>query len=240
LTNQDWVCGIDAGSFNTVNHVAWLQGKDFYLDLYKPSETAPLPVPPSIVKTPVNVYAVDAPQGLPNTGRRRRLCDQEANTPTRVLPNNRAELENWILYRGLIELGVKTFWWAYQSGEYGIFGLSEKLTMPIVAETYPRKTIEALEIKLRDIPSKRKAPFAYVKVVWDRLKEAGYRCNSVIHPTVDQVDAMLCAIAGQFLLSGSFIKLGKKPMVDEIDHVIREGFIIIPSFNGLQTSKGPG
>ena len=61
-----------------------------------------------------------------------------------------------------------------------------------------------------------------------------YRCDSVIRPTVDQVDAMLCAVAGQAAVEGSgFMEtFGREPVVDEEEGFLREGFIVCPAKQG--------
>lgn len=227
LFNNEWVCGIDAGSLNTQSYVAWLKGPLFLLGLYRQTKDKPLPDSPSIVKN-VQCYAIDAPQGLPKIGRKRRLCDELANTPTRVLPETLQELDNWKIYKGLIEGGVKTFWAICESTKIQIFGLNDLYEAPVAIETYPRKVAETLGV--RHLPSKRKEPVLYVDHVWGLLKSLGYCCESVIRPAIDHVDAMLCAIAAQAVLDkqGAWQSLGEKPFTDKDGTVLREGFIVCP------------
>lgn len=56
----------------------------------------------------------------------------------------------------------------------------------------------------------------------------------MIRPTVDQVDAMLCAVAGQAAVEGSgFMEtFGREPVVDEEEGFLREGFIVCPAKQG--------
>jgi len=225
-----WVCGIDAGSFKTFSYVAWLKGRSFLLDIYSPAVSRPLPDPPSMVEA-VQGYAIDAPQGLPRRGRKRRRCDELAQTPTKVLPGSLEELKHWKLYKGLIELGIKTFWYIYNSKDMHILGLDGPPDLPIVAETYPRKVAEAIGLQLQRLPSKRKEPTAYVDSVWDALRRLGYKCESIVRPTVHHIDAMLCAIAARALLADgdAWRALGEKPYVDNNGSVLREGFIVVPS-----------
>lgn len=228
MAKDVWVCGIDAGSFKTLSYVAWLKDFSFLLDLYSPILSKPLPEPPPMVQM-VQCYAVDAPQGLPEIGRKRRRCDELAQTPTKVLPRSLEDLEHWKLYKGLIELGIKTFWFIHNSKDMRIFSLDGPLDLPIVAETYPRKVAEVMG--LQRLPSKRKEPVRYVDYLWHFLQLLGYRCESIVRPSVDQIDAMLCAIAAQALVtSGDACEaLGDQPYVDEKDCVLREGFIVVPS-----------
>jgi len=228
LAKSGWVCGIDAGSFRTLSYVAWLRGTSFLLDMYSPTLSQLLPELPSLVEN-VGSYAIDAPQSLPKVGHKRRQCDMLAQTPTRVLPENLQGLEDWRLYKGLIELGIQTFWHIYRSGEIRIFGLDDTPELPLVAETYPRKVAE--DLGLGRLPSKRNEPMRYVEHIWSFLQSQGFRCESVIRPSVDQVDAMLCAIAAQSIGADSNASepLGNKPYVDKEASVLREGFIVVPS-----------
>ncbi|MCP5003079.1 MAG: hypothetical protein GY941_03880, partial [Planctomycetes bacterium] len=54
------VGGIDVGSFNTTNYIAWLIEKEFLLDLYIPTIEHPLPAQPSDMPKPKYI-ALDAP-----------------------------------------------------------------------------------------------------------------------------------------------------------------------------------
>jgi hypothetical protein len=152
-----------------------------------------------------------------------------AQTPTKVLPRSLKDLEHWRLYKGLIELGIKTFWYIYDSKNMRILGLDGPPKLPIVAETYPRKVAEVMG--LRPLPSKRKEPVRYADHIWNSLQSLGYRCESVVRPSVDQVDAMLCAIAAQALMADeeAWQALGEKPYADKRGSVLREGFIVVPS-----------
>ena len=225
MTEGKWVCGIDMGSLNTLSYVAWLKDSTFYLDLYVPSENQPLPEVPSFIQN-VQYYAIDAPQGFPKHKRKRRCCDKKAQTPTKKLPQNLKEFEHWKLYKGLIEAGIKVFWWIHKSKDNFILGLTDFEGLPTIAETYPRKVAENLEFGR--LPSKRKEPIRYVNHIWGKLSSQGYRCESVIRPSVDQIDAMLCAIAAKSLLCKKSVFLGEKPYIDEKEPLLREGFIVTP------------
>jgi len=213
LAKGGWVCGIDAGSFKTPSYIAWLSGSSFLLDLCSPTVTQPLPKPPSGVHN-VQSYAIDAPQGLPGIGRERRRWDELAGTPTRVLPQTLHELEHRKLYKGLIELGVKTFRHIYESADIHVFGLDDSYLFPVAAETYPRKVAETMGLKR--LPSKRREPVRYVDYVWHFFQSLGYGCESVLRPSVDHVDAMLCAIAAHSWVADrkTCEALGEKPYVD--------------------------
>ena len=52
-----------------------------------------------------------------------------------------------------------------------------------------------------------------------------------MRPTVDQVDAMLCAIAAEACVAANGLppgSVGQPPFVDEPAQVIREGYIVSP------------
>lgn len=224
------VCGIDVGSFRSPSYVAWLQNREFLLDLRLLSPEAPLPDPPPGWKRP-SWIALDAPQGLPKPGRRVRQADREAGTPTRTLPGSRQELAGWRIYRPFITAGVEIFWSVHERELASILGL---VPLPdegcTVCETYPRYILRRLWPDL-PIPSKTREPWAYVEAVWERLTRKGYRCPSVLRPTVDQADAMLCALAAEAcLLSPSLPEgtVGEPPFVDSQGRVLREGFIVSP------------
>jgi predicted nuclease with RNAse H fold len=191
------------------------------------------------VAGPVSCYAVDAPQGLPESGSKNRRCDREAGTPTNKLPASRKELEGQVLFKGLIEMGIETFWSLSSRPDIIIHGIGGGKDCGIVViETYPRKTAKMLG--LAPLPSKKKDPIRYIHHVWGFLKSAGYGCPSVLTPAVDQVDAMLCAIAAQAFMAGSpcWKAMGSAPFIYPGDNVLREGFIVCPSEEWLKTVPG--
>ncbi|MYA34269.1 MAG: DUF429 domain-containing protein [Gemmatimonadales bacterium] len=224
------VSGIDTGSFSSPSYVAWLQNRTFVLDLYQPSPDRLLPETP-FADLAVSAYALDAPQGLAEPGRKRRHADEQAQTPTRVLPRDRNALPEWKLYRGLIEAGLDIFWGIQERGVGCVVGLDCSLPkIPFVMETYPRYVLRRLFPAVR-IPSKRKEGAEYARVFWSKLRNLGYRCESVRTPSVDQVDAMLCAIAAESLVSQTGLPagtVGEPPRLDRPGRVIREGYIVAP------------
>ena len=157
-----------------------------------------------------------------------------------MLPGDCKELENWRLYRGLIECGVKTFWAIRELKQSHIFWLDSAEELPLAAETYPLIVAERLGI--RKLPSKRKEPLCYVDQVCGFLQSVGYRCESIVRPCVDHVDSMLCAVTAQALIggSGSFEVLGEKPQVDEAESVLREGYIIYPVWQFIAEQRTAG
>ena len=223
------VCGVDAGTFASSSYVAWLRAHDFVLTTYRPTREAPLPEPPPGWGS-ARVIALDLPQGLARSGEKRRTVDVAAQTPTQVLPANRAELAGWRLYGGFIAAGVDTYW-SIHSGSLGrIVGLEQACGgRPLVAETYPRYVIKRLWPDLR-IPSKRKAPEEYTGQIWARLEARGFR--SLPAPSrPDHVDAMLCALAAQACLEANGLPLGtvgEAPYIDVEERLIREGYIVAP------------
>lgn len=223
------VCGIDVGSPETLSYVAYLKDTAFYFDVYIPTREQPLPQLPMGWNERPSCILVDGPQSLPLAGRSRRKCDELANTPTRKLPGTRTELADTRLYRGLIQAGLDIFWGVYRQNTYHIPGLGEK--GPIIAETYPRYILKQQFPDLDPIPSKRKEPEKYVKAIWHRLLAQGFRCESVLNPTVDQVDAALAALTALIFLNNGEpeqMQFGEQPVVDEAEEVIREGFLVAP------------
>jgi len=223
------VCGIDAGTFASSSYVAWLRGREFKLSRYKPSPANPLPPTPPGWSAP-EVIALDLPQGLPRDGAKRRQADAGATTPTSLLPANRAAMEGWKLYRGLIEAGVETFWAIHTNTLGNIAGLGTVSDgKPLIVETYPRYVLKRLWPEFR-IPSKRKDPDEYTEEVWDLLERAGYSASK--EPgRPDHVDAMLCALAARACLGSERLPagtVGAPPYIDEQDGLIREGLIVSP------------
>jgi hypothetical protein len=223
------LCGIDLGSFTTDSYVAWLEDGHFLLETYRPTRAHPLPDSPG--GWPPAYTGIDAPQGFPEVGeRRRREADRLAKTPTRVLPRTRAELAGWRLYRPFVETGVEVFWSIHEKELASILGL-----VPVpdgegtVFETYPRYVL--LQLWGERPPSKRRHPREYVDFVWERLRREGYSCASPVERP-DHVDAMLCALASQACLHADGLPggtVGLPPVVDEAERVIREGFIVAPA-----------
>lgn len=229
ISDQDVVCGIDAGTFVSNSYVAWLRGNQFRLDRYRPSPANPLPLPPTGWSSP-RVIALDLPQSLPRPGAQRRVADAEARTPTSRLPGSRVELETWRLYRGLIEAGIETFWAVHTSALGTIAGLKEAVvSQPLVVETYPRYVLRRRWPDLR-IASKSKEPDEYTEQVWVRLQQEGY-VSTTDPARPDHVDAMLCALAARACLGTDRLPpgtVGDAPYIDEGDRLIREGFIVAP------------
>lgn len=229
VANQ-FVCGIDTGSLRSLSYVAWLRDGEFLLDLYVPSSARPLPEPPASWGEPSHI-GLDVPQGLPLNGEKRRVADREAKTPTRRLPRDRRELSEWKAFEALIEAGLEIFWALANEGETSIVGLREETEgRTTVFETYPRYVIKRLWPDFQ-IPSKRKRPLDYVEGVWSRMIARGYSCTGAIRPSVDQVDAMLCALAAEALRSVDRLPAGTvgiAPILDSDARVLREGFIVSP------------
>jgi predicted nuclease with RNAse H fold len=227
-THDGVICGVDCGTLRHPNWVAWLSDGQFTLDVYVPTSKQPLPEL-SVFPGDVRCIAFDAPQGLPAQGEPVRRADVDANTPTRRLPGDRDELSKWKAYRGLIEVGISVFWWVYKSQLATIAGLPPVLERPTtIVEAYPRYVIRRLWPSLQ-IPSKRNAPLEYIDTVYSRIQKLGYVCRSVIRPSVDQVDAMLCALAASAYESSNGLPngtVGDPPVPDEASQVMREGYII--------------
>lgn len=220
--------GIDVGSLSTPSYVAWCEDDILTFDLYIPTRERPLPRKPGVV---LEAVGLDAPQGLPQPFRRRRVADQEAKTPTSVMPATRAELNEWKLYGALVRAGVEIFWWAYQAHHLHVLGLPKaEGTTTVVCETYPRYVLQRLAPK-EPTPSKRKQPLQYIDLVWPLIQAQGYRSPSIVRPTVDQVDAALCAVAARECLHTNATPagmVGAPPVVDEGEQVLREGYIVAP------------
>ena len=224
------VCGVDLGSFKTPSYVAWLEGNEFYFDLYLASKEKPLPSLPFGISKPTHI-AFDGPQSLPSIGNKRRECDKGAKTPTSVFPLTRKELSDWKMYKQLIECGVEVFWNAYEKNLAAIAGLNnDENSELIILETYPRFIIRRVWPR-ESIPSKSKAPVEYVRKFTVIIKQKGYQFDEkkVISP--DYVDAMLCTIAAEDFMKvsgNSAGKVGSPPFVDEEEKILREGYIYSP------------
>jgi len=224
--------GIDPGSYNTVSYVAWLEDNQFFIDAYQATPEHILPVPPEFL-SPVRAIAVDAPQGLPALDAEKpiRRCDQLANSPTRVLPLHRRDLQTWNLYCGLIEFGIDFFWKCHQTPGITIAGIELKNDPQVlVCETYPRMILRRMA-GIAKIPSKRKSPVEYADMVTSFLKDLGFQFDILLRPTPDQCDAMLCALAASSLKDAIHLPentVGLPPIADEKEQVIREGFIVCP------------
>jgi hypothetical protein len=221
------VCGIDLGSLRTPSYIAWLEDGEILLDSYLAGAEQPLPPPPGGWSPAFT--AIDGPQGLPLPGQRTRRCDREAGVPTKSLPTSRAELATWPLYRPFLTAGVELFWSVHEQEAASILGLVLLPETGTVCETYPRYVASRLWPDLK-LPSKRRSPSIYIDIVWSRLRDAGYTCTSEISRP-DHVDAMLCAVAAEACLLEDGLPagtVGEAPVVDPIERVIREGFLIAP------------
>jgi catechol 2,3-dioxygenase-like lactoylglutathione lyase family enzyme len=139
-----------------------------------------------------------------------------------VLPADLEALQTWRLYRGPIEAGLVLFAALRVSG-LGIPGLTEGV--PAAIETYPQAVARRLWPE-HPLPVKRRDPVGFAAEVARRLRSAGHR-SEVASVTVDQADAMLCAIAAEAWVEGRADLLGAPPEYD--GSVLREGFIVVPS-----------
>ncbi len=224
--------GIDLGSLdNSLSYVALLDQREFELDVYTATRGSTLP---EFHPCPPAFLGIDAPQGLPLPSEpARRLCDELADTPTRVLPRTPGDRETSVAYRSLIEAGVSVFWEIAESRGGKVYGLDPKKAAPMTAfETYPRYILKRLwPDDFKSLPSKRKAPFSYVDFVWSLLRSAGYRCASVRRPMVDQIDAMLCAVAAESLAGEGWypaLRVGKPPVRAPEGGFLQGGYIVVP------------
>jgi hypothetical protein len=125
-------------------------------------------------------------------------------------------------YGPFVDAGITIFWEAQRNGLAAIPGLTG--SGPTLLETYPRFVIRRLWPDLRPIPSKRKAPRAYVAELWARLQALGLRGPEPERH--DHIDALLCALAGKSWALDEAVEVGEPPRAD-ID-VLREGFIVAP------------
>ena len=231
-----WVCGVDVGGINSLSFVAWLDTgtREFVLDHYVPGAGGSAPSLPPLPAIPafhggVDCYAFDCPQGLPKLGfgEKRRVCDRAADTPTRIMPLHGLNSYSGP-YASLIQVGVRLFATAVSSGQAQLYGYpSSNVARPTICETYPRKILKD-SFGFSSIPSKRNKPYAYVNDVWKKLQGLGYACRGVLRPTVDQVDAMLCAVAAEHLRKGQIRALGDPPIWDPQENLFREGYIVVP------------
>jgi len=223
------VLGIDAGGPGKSSYLAFLQDDriTFSQCVFGEDETDL----PWLRDDDMGRIAIDAPQGLPRAGEKRRAADAAAHTPTGRLPATRGEMARGItddgkrlVYIGLVRTGVEVFW---ANCRY-VFGLASQ---PRLVETYPRAVFRAL-ISPRP-PSKRNDPYSYCDAVAELMRCLGLSCPGVEIPSVDQCDAVLCALAARAVVEGRAERLGRKPVIRKRDQVLREGYIVIPSPPGI-------
>lgn len=237
------VCGIDLGGARTASYVAWLDGARLRFDVYRATPACPLPPAPD--GRPVAAYALDGPQGLPDDpgdGRRSaRAADRAAHTPTQSLPTTADGLRDLRLYGPFVRNAVALFWQLHSGGTVRLFGLADALHaapgLPVACEAWPRRVLQRLVGDGVALPSKRREPEAYVRLVWQRLRALGLDAPGVLAPSVDQADAALCALAaraaaawavGPDRAAAGFERLGRPPRPDPAAGFVREGYIVAP------------
>lgn len=237
------VCGIDLGSARTVSYVAWLDGARLRFDVYRVTPASPLPPVPQ--RGPVAAYALDGPQGLPDDpgdGRRSaRAADRAAHTPTQSLPTTADGLRDLVLYGPFVRNAVALFWQLHTGRSVRLLGLADAMNasprLPVVCETWPRLVLRRLVGDAVPLPSKRREPEAYVRLVWQRLRALGLDAPGVLAPSVDQADAALCALAARAVAAWAegldrappgFERLGRPPRADRAAGFVREGYIVAP------------
>ncbi|WP_411348670.1 DUF429 domain-containing protein [Paenibacillus sp. WLX2291] len=243
------MAGVDTSGASGIKNysvIAWLDSdkQTFLLDAYSPTPTTPLPSSPN--NSAIGFIGFDSPQGLSSQGKIIRDCDKNAKTSTSKIPSSRGLLSKTTLYKGLIEVGIDIFWNCHSNQIANIYGLNQSKfdqEKPTIFETYPRYVIRKwlsnrlnnmkFYILFKDhITHKRAYPSRYVDYVWEGLKFLGYTCPGVHRPSIDQLDAMLCAVVAQHLSTASNFQLtnsvGLKPIINNKDKVFHEGFIVCP------------
>ena len=218
------VLGIDAGGLGRPSWLAFLEGSRITLDQHVVHEHVHLL--PWLQDEGISCIAVDAPQGLARDGGKVRRADILANTPVRRLPADRAEMaaaeaadSTPLVYIGLIRTGVEVFW----ANRDEVLGIA---SAPRLVETYPRAIFRTLTSEYP--PSKTKEPFRFSAAVCGIMRRLGLKCPGVWRPSVDQCDAILCAIAARAFVEERAKRRGDPPIVDEDDRLLREGYIVLP------------
>ena len=218
------VLGIDAGGLGNPSWLAFLE--DGRVSLAQHVFTIDALILPWLESGEVACVAIDAPQGLPRGGHKRRQADADADTPTRRLPASRAEMDagrsgdgKGFAYVGPVRTGVALFW----ANRQWLFGLVQQ---PRLLETYPNVVFRSLTGKRP--PPKRKRPYEYCVAVATLMHGRQVSCPGVDIPSVDQCDSILCAIAAQAFEDDRAEALGLPPVVDEGEMLLREGFIATP------------
>jgi len=220
--------GIDAGSFGKPSWVAELDGDTAVLEAVQLHFQDRFPLGRFVNDPGVLAIAVDAPQGLPEGLKRRRVCDELADAPTRRLPETRPEMVagcctdgTRIAYHGVLCLGVELFLAHHEQ----VLGIPDCPT-PRLMETYPRAIYRCLTGSAP--PSKRRTPLRYMTAVYGVLSELGIRCPGLRTPSVGQADALLCALVARLFVEEKVTCVGTAPWVDHRQNVLREGFIVLP------------
>ncbi len=235
MSTPSVVCGIDLGSASTPSYVAWLDDRTLRFDLYRATPERPLPDRPD--GRTAAVYALDGPQGLPadpgGGARACRVADRMVHTPTQSLPTTASGLRDLRLYGAFVRNAVALFWRLHETGAAAVLGLRSdaaiaSLPRPLVCETWPRLVLRRLAGDGRTLPPKRSAPEAYARAVWRLVQGQGLEAPGVLCPTVDQVDAALCAVAARAVAEGSAEALGLPPWPDPALAFLREGLIVVP------------
>jgi predicted nuclease with RNAse H fold len=156
-----------------------------------------------------SAIAIDAPSHWSVSGRARPCERQLAALGLSVFPTpSRAIGEVHPFYRWMVN-GAALY--ACLVEHYRLYeGRLSPVDHPLCFETFPQAIACALAGKTLSAKNKRV----------DRrrlLEDAGLATESL--PTIDHVDAALCAVAAQHVLAGSFMALGEAG----------EGFILVPT-----------
>lgn len=198
------VVGIDVGGPRKGFHAVALRG-GVYFDKFDASD--PNSVAGWCRAIHAQIIGIDAPCRWSITGRARRaereLADERIfsfATPTRQSAENR-DFYRWMLN------GAELY--RLLEKDYPLFNGRKPTTMPTCFETFPQAVACALAGKIVSAKQKR-------VVRRDLLREA--RIDTTPLTNIDMIDAALCALAANHLLTGNIKTYGD----------VVEGFIVVP------------
>ena len=171
------------------------------------------------------ILAIDGPQGLAGEpSASTRNSEKLVNAPGRSPYELKLEGKP---YQGLIQGSVNLFYRLVTSGSrFRLLGLDGiPVTDTTLLEVYPGGAWKI--ISGQNLPPKRTTSGRYLRA--DLLAQLGVKFKSSELPTNDQLDATLAAwIAYKFWLGESTFE-GMAPEVDDLNSIIREGYIVMPT-----------
>ena len=173
------------------------------------------------------ILAIDGPQGLAGEPDANvRISEKLVNAPGRTPYFLKLEGKP---YQGLIQGSVNLFHKLVTSGSrFRLLGLDGvPVSDTTLIEVYPGGAWKILS--KGNLPAKRTVSGRYRRA--ELLTQLGVKFASSDLPTNDQLDATLAAwVAYKFWIGESSIE-GTAPEMDELNSIIREGYIVMPTLS---------